>query len=85
MKVRETSVTQILIEASEAWPATDNSGKNAYVSFDGEVSCAVTITDPFTRKEEQLLAWYFEEHPHFPLLKQVQATDNDRQNLSFSR
>lgn len=38
-----------------------NSEFEAILSFDGEVEYPVAIADPFTRKQEQLLEWYFEE------------------------
>ncbi|MGQ4649167.1 tetratricopeptide repeat protein [Lyngbya aestuarii] len=46
---------------------------NATLSFDGRVNYPITITDPFTPKEEEKLEWYFEEWLVFPQLGTVQA------------
>ncbi|MGK7874741.1 MAG: tetratricopeptide repeat protein [Xenococcaceae cyanobacterium] len=48
-------------------------GFRATLSFDGQVEYPITITDPFTQKDEQLLEWYFEEWLVFPLLDKVKA------------
>nr|WP_228060526.1 MULTISPECIES: CHAT domain-containing protein [unclassified Coleofasciculus] len=50
-----------------------DSGFRATLSFDGRVNYPITITDPFTPKEEQQLEWYFEEWLVFPQLGTVQA------------
>jgi len=50
-----------------------NSGFTATLSFDGRVNYPITITDPFTPKQEQNLEWYFEEWLVFPQLGTVKA------------
>lgn len=50
-----------------------DSGFEAILSFDGEVEYPVTIADPFTHKQEQLLEWYFEEWLVFPFTDTVKA------------
>ena len=46
---------------------------NAAVSFDKHGEYPITITDPFSEKEEKRLEWYFEEHLRFPFLENVRA------------
>lgn len=48
-------------------------GFEAILSFDGRVNYPITITDPFTRQEEQQLEWYFEEWLVYPMLNTVKA------------
>ena len=55
----------------DRWP----NGTNARVSFDGGPVYPVTVTPPFTPKQEQRLEWYFEEYLNFPLINQVYASD----------
>ncbi|MFQ5814823.1 MAG: hypothetical protein ACE5I2_16720, partial [Anaerolineae bacterium] len=44
------------------------------VSLDGQ-EYPITISDPFSEKEEALLEWYFEEHLRFPFVRQVDARE----------
>src|SRR5947209_10596141 len=46
---------------------------NAVISFDNGPQYSVTVTDPFSGEEEELLEWYFEDHLRFPFLDQVKA------------
>ncbi len=48
-------------------------GSNAVVSFDHGPEYPITISDPFTEKEEQELEWYFEDHLTFPFTNKVRA------------
>ncbi|MGB5959133.1 MAG: tetratricopeptide repeat protein [Coleofasciculaceae cyanobacterium] len=48
-------------------------GFSATLSFDGRINYPITITEPFSRKEEQLLEWYFEEWLVFPSLNEIKA------------
>ena len=48
-------------------------GFNATLSFDGRVNYPITITEPFSAKDEQLLEWYFEEWLVFPSLNGIKA------------
>src|SRR6266571_2084757 len=51
----------------------DQDGSNAIVSFDHGPEYPITISDPFTEKEEQELEWYFEDHLTFPFTNKVRA------------
>ncbi len=51
----------------------EQNGINTTISFDGGEECPITVTDPFSEKEEALLEWYFEEHLRFPFTEQVKA------------
>lgn len=46
---------------------------NAVVVFDGGEEYPVHIDNPFGRKAEEDLEWYFEEHLRFPFIEQVRA------------
>jgi CHAT domain len=48
-------------------------GSNAVLSFDHGPEYPITISDPFTEKEEQELEWYFEDHLTFPFTNKVRA------------
>jgi len=48
-------------------------GSNAIVSFDHGPEYPITISDPFTKDEEQELEWYFEDHLTFPFTNKVRA------------
>src|SRR5260370_41189939 len=48
-------------------------GTNATLSFEHGPKYDITIIDPFTPQEEEALAWYFEEHMRYPMLKLVRA------------
>src|SRR5215470_11166320 len=48
-------------------------GSNAIVSFDHGPEYPITISDPFSEKEEQELEWYFEDHLTFPFTNKVRA------------
>jgi hypothetical protein len=50
-----------------------DTGFNATLSFDGRVNYSITITEPFSRKDEQLLEWYFEEWLIHPMADQEKA------------
>src|SRR5579863_2360202 len=53
---------------------TQESGSfHATLSFQHGAEFPITIKDPFTEAEEERLAWYFEEHLHFPFTRKVQA------------
>ena len=48
-------------------------GSNAVVNFDNGPEYSITISDPFSAKEEEELEWYFEEYLEFPFIKKVRA------------
>src|SRR5690242_15846503 len=48
-------------------------GANAVVSFNYGPQYPVTISDPFSPKEEETLEWYFEEYLRFPFIKGVKV------------
>src|SRR5579859_2689758 len=48
---------------------------NAIVSFDYGPEYPITVRDPFSEEEEQLLEWYFEEHLRFPFTREVTAKE----------
>jgi tetratricopeptide (TPR) repeat protein len=48
-------------------------GWQAAVVFNNGPEHTITISDPFSEKEEQELEWYFEEHLEFPFTKKVRA------------
>ncbi len=48
-------------------------GFNATLSFDGRVNYPITITEPFSAKDEGLLEWYFKEWLVFPSLNGIKA------------
>ncbi|MCP4350058.1 MAG: hypothetical protein GY795_31650, partial [Desulfobacterales bacterium] len=50
-----------------------NASPNAAVSFDRQGEFPVTVNNPFSEEDEELLEWYFEEHLRFPFTNQVQA------------
>ena len=60
-----------LISIQERTQEQDNF--QAAISFDHGPEYQVTIQDPFSKKEEEQLEWYFEEYLRFPFLRQVQA------------
>src|SRR5690348_7772592 len=51
----------------------EGSSWQAAVIFNGGPEYIVTISDPFSKEEEQDLEWYFEEHLEFPFTKKVRA------------
>jgi tetratricopeptide (TPR) repeat protein len=59
----------IRIQDRPGWP----DGSNAILSFDHGPEYPITISDPFTEKEEQELEWYFEDHLTFPFTNKVRA------------
>lgn len=50
-------------------------GWNAAVSFDYGPEYDVTVHDPFSKTEEELLEWYFEKYPQYPRLRQGKASE----------
>src|SRR5207249_1130743 len=48
-------------------------GSNAIINFNNGPDYPITISDPFSKEEEKLLEWYFEEHLHFPFTENVKA------------
>jgi tetratricopeptide (TPR) repeat protein len=46
---------------------------NASVAFDGGEEFPVTIADPFSKEDEALVEWYFEEHLRAPFMHRVPA------------
>ncbi len=51
----------------------EGSSWRAAVIFNGGPEYTVTISEPFSKEEEQELEWYFEEHLEFPFTKKVRA------------
>ena len=60
-----------LIQISERPIGTD--GTNAAVRFNLGPEYLITISNPFSEKEEQELEWYFEEHLAFPFTNKIRA------------
>lgn len=50
-------------------------GFSASVSFDYGPEYPVTIQRPFSKEQEEQLAWYFEDYLAFPFTKQVKAQE----------
>ncbi len=50
-----------------------DTGFEATVTFDNSAEYPITISDPFTPKEEKELEWYFEEWLVYPMLDEVKA------------
>ncbi len=50
-----------------------DTGFEATVAFDGRTEYPVTISEPFTPKQEKELEWYFEEWLVYPMLEDVKA------------
>ncbi len=50
-------------------------GWKAVVRFNNGPENPVTISNPFTSKEEEDLEWYFEQHLELPFLDNVRAED----------
>jgi hypothetical protein len=48
-------------------------GANAIVNFNNGPEYPITISDPFSKEEEELLEWYFEKYLHFPFMETVKA------------
>jgi len=48
---------------------------NASVAFDGGEEFPITIADPFSKQDEALLEWYFEDHLRAPFLHRVRAQE----------
>src|SRR5260370_15385146 len=62
-----TSITveEVAAQGSSNWKAT--------VSFNNGPRYSATIADPFSRKQEEDLEWYFEGYLRFPFTDQVKA------------
>jgi len=60
-----------LITIREKTQPDDNSYE-AELSFDNDIPYQITLTDPFSQKQENALEWYFEEYLRFPFIKQVE-------------
>ena len=50
-------------------------GFQATVSIDGGPQYPITVRDPFEKKQEDELEWYFEKHLRFPFTQTVRAKD----------
>ena len=44
-------------------------GANAALIFNSGPQYPITMSDPFSREEEETLEWYFEEYLKFPFIK----------------
>src|SRR5579859_3425545 len=64
-------MVRISIEEQER-PKRRN-GWNAIIRFDNGPKHSIIVTNPFSKEEEEELAWYFEEHLEFPFTKKVRA------------
>ncbi|WP_052418738.1 tetratricopeptide repeat protein, partial [Methanolacinia paynteri] len=53
--------------------SSGDDGRNAKVIFDNSTEYPITIHNPFSEKEEELLEWYFEEHLEHPYTDEEQA------------
>src|SRR5713226_3688462 len=70
-----------LIRIQEVPGTTSPDGANgtgpaqATLSFDNDAQYPITISDPFSEKEETELEWYFERYLRFPFTDTVRARD----------
>src|SRR6266700_4099850 len=70
-----------LIRIQEVPGTTSPNGVNgtgparATINFDNDPPYPITISDPFSEKEEKELEWYFERHHRFPFTDDVRARD----------
>jgi hypothetical protein len=63
----------VLISIQEQERPQKRNGWNAIVRFDNGPKHSITVSNPFSKKEEEELEWYFEEHLKFPFTKRVRA------------
>src|ERR1700724_1323116 len=63
----------VLISIQEQERPKKRNGWNAIVRFDNGPKHSITVSDPFSKKAEEELEWYFEEHLEFPFTKKVRA------------
>jgi hypothetical protein len=63
----------VLISIQEQERPKRRNGWNAVVRFDNGPEHHITISNPFSDKQEKELEWYFEEHLEFPFTKKVRA------------
>ena len=68
---RKPPMTTIRIRQREA----PTEAPNASVAFDAGEEFPITIADPFSKEDEALLEWYFEEHLRAPFLHRVRAQE----------
>ena len=50
-------------------------GFDAALLFDHGEEYPIAVADPFSPKEEERLAWYFEQHLRFPFTDQIKAQE----------
>jgi len=55
--------------------STQEDGFHAIVSIDSGPQYPIIVHDPFEKKQEEELEWYFEEHLVFPFTQKVRAKD----------
>lgn len=60
-------------------------GTNAVVRFNNGPEYHVLVQNPFTDGQEQVLAWYFEEHLRFPFGGQVQAREAAASIITYGK
>src|SRR5258708_30267920 len=60
-----------VIQIQESRVAAD--GSNAKVCFDSGLTYPVTVMNPFSDEDDQLLEWYFEQYLQFPFVRGVDA------------
>jgi hypothetical protein len=63
----------MLISIQEQERPKKRSGWNAIVRFNNGAQHHITISNPFSKAEDEELEWYFEEHLEFPFTKKVRA------------
>ena len=62
-----------LISIREHGGSADTAG-GAVIAIDGQ-EFPIQVTDPFSKRQEVQLEWYFEQHLRFPFTNQVAATE----------
>ena len=63
----------MLISIQEQERPKKRNGWNAIVRFNNGAQHHITISNPFSKAEDEELEWYFEEHLEFPFTKKVRA------------
>ncbi len=63
----------MLISIQEQERPKKRNGWNAIVRFNNGAQHHITISNPFSKADDEELEWYFEEHLEFPFTKNVRA------------
>src|SRR6266700_1848879 len=68
-------IREIPGEAKTSDDSNNAGNAQATISFDDGPPYPITISDPFTEKEENELEWYFEQHLSFPFTDTMRARE----------